>query len=48
MLIIAGYLAALAYAGKVPAGALDQLSIYAQMVTFYLFGDRTYNYLKGK
>ena len=48
MLIIAGYLAALACAGKVPAGALDQLSIYAQMVTFYLFGDRTYNYLKGK
>lgn len=47
MLVISGYLAALAYANKLPAGALDSLSQYAQMVTFYLFGDRSYAYLKG-
>ena len=48
MLVISGYLFALSAAKQLPAGTLDSLSQYAQMVTFYLFGDRSYTYLKGK
>jgi hypothetical protein len=48
VLVIGGYLAALAYAKQLPPATLDGLSQYAQMVTFYLFGDRSYTYLKGK
>lgn len=48
LLVIGGYLYALSAAKQLPAGTLDSLSQYAQMVTFYLFGDRSYTYLKGK
>ena len=42
--IIAGYLVAV-MTNADPDVTLD-LSQYAQMVTFYLFGDRTYSYFK--
>jgi len=43
-LIIGGYVAATAVGAD--GSVLDQLATYAQMVTFYLFGDRTYMYMK--
>lgn len=47
VLIIAGYLYALHAANKLPAMTLEGIEQYAQMVTFYLFGDRSYSYLKA-
>jgi len=47
-LVLAGYLYSLAYANQLPQATLDGIAQYAQMVTFYLFGDRSYMYLKGK
>jgi len=44
--IIAGYLGAVT-AGA-PDGVVLELGGYAQMVTFYLFGDRTYMYLQNR
>lgn len=43
-LIIGGYLVALVAGAD--AEAVDSLGGYAQMVTFYLFGDRTWSYIK--
>ena len=47
-LVIGGYILAIHTKVALPAGVLDTLGSYAQMVTFYLFGDRSYAYLKGK
>lgn len=47
VLIIVGYLYGLYAADHLPPATLEGLSQYAQMVTFYLFGDRSYMYLKG-
>jgi hypothetical protein len=47
-LVLGGYLYSLHYANTLPQTTLDTVSQYAQMVTFYLFGDRSYMYLKGK
>lgn len=45
----ASVLIILAYVGSVYSGADNEnLAGYAQMVTFYLFGDRTYTYMKRK
>lgn len=44
VLIISGYLGAIALAA--PDTAIDNLESYAKMVTFYLFGDRSYMYIK--
>ena len=41
-LVIGAYIVAVNSAKTLPAGALDTLGTYAQMVTFYLFGDRSY------
>lgn len=43
-LIIGGYVLATAIGSE--ATTIDTLASYAQMVTFYLFGDRTYMYMK--
>lgn len=43
-LIIVGYMAAV-YTNAAP-DVQEQWGQYAQMVTFYLFGDRAYNYTK--
>lgn len=43
-LIIVGYLVAVM--AKADQRVLDDLALYARMVTFYLFGDRTWTYLK--
>lgn len=43
-LIITGYLGAVAIGAD--ASVTDSLSDYAQMVTFYIFGDRSYMYFK--
>lgn len=45
-LIIGGYVSAFAFSAD--AGLIDNLGTYAQMVTFYLFGDRTYMYMKRR
>lgn len=45
-LILAGYICAVFASKKVDPATLDALAAYAQMVTFYLFGDRAYNYAK--
>ena len=42
--IISAYVAAALFSDN--QQMIDGLSIYAQMVTFYLFGDRSYAYLK--
>lgn len=47
LLVIGGYIVAVHASGKLPAGVLDSLGSYAQMVTFYLFGDRSYAALKA-
>lgn len=47
-LVLGAYLYSLHYANTLPQTTLDTVSQYAQMVTFYLFGDRSYMYLKGK
>jgi hypothetical protein len=44
--IILGYLAACYGLGSPTQDTLDTLGQYASMVTFYLFGDRTYSYMK--
>lgn len=44
-LIILGYMIAV-FASDASQETLDMLGSYAQMVTFYLFGDRAYNYIK--
>lgn len=44
-LIIVGYFGAV-YATDATQSTLDLMGSYAQMVTFYLFGDRAYNYMK--
>jgi len=44
-LIIVAYMMAIANKG-VSQETLDAIGSYAQMVTFYLFGDRAYNYMK--
>lgn len=41
-LILVSYVAAV-YVGEASQGTLDMLGSYAQMVTFYLFGDRAYH-----
>lgn len=49
-LVLAAYLVTVTYTLNghvVPASVLDGVAQYAQMVTFYLFGDRSYAYLKG-
>lgn len=43
-LIISAYVAAALFSDN--QAMIDGLSVYAQMVTFYLFGDRSYAYLK--
>ena len=43
-LIICGYLVAVTISA--PEDVVLQLGQYAQMVTFYLFGDRSYSYFK--
>lgn len=45
--IILGYLVAVTAGGAVPDDITGQLGSYAQMVTFYLFGDRSYMYLRN-
>lgn len=47
LLILGGYLYCLHQARLLPAGVLDTMAQYAEMVTFYLFGDRSYSYLKS-
>lgn len=47
-LIIAGYLYALYANDHLPPATMAGIESYAQMVTFYLFGDRSYMYLRGK
>lgn len=47
ILVILAYIGALAFAKQLPDGDIAQLSVYAQMVTFYLFGDRSYQYFKA-
>lgn len=44
MLIILGYLYSVAAAA--PEHVVADMATYAQMVTFYLFGDRSYAYMK--
>lgn len=46
VLVIGAYIVAVGFANQVPADALTTLAAYAQMVTFYLFGDRSYAYFK--
>lgn len=46
LLIVSGYVGAVAVSA--PEGVLLELGAYAQMVTFYLFGDRTYMYLQNR
>lgn len=43
-LIITGYIGAMAWGSD--EALIAQMATYAQMVTFYLFGDRTYMYFK--
>jgi len=44
-LIIAAYAGTILW-GQASQDTLDTLGSYAQMVTFYLFGDRAYNWVK--
>lgn len=44
-LIILGYFAAV-FTSQASQETLDMMGSYAQMITFYLFGDRAYNYMK--
>ena len=44
-LIIGGYIGSFAF--NADAQTINSLGTYAQMVTFYLFGDRTYMYMRG-
>lgn len=46
--IILGYIIAATALTDLPADLVAGLGTYAEMVTFYLFGDRSYAYLKGK
>ena len=46
--VIVGYIAACYGLGDPTQSTLDMLGNYASMVTFYLFGDRTYSYIKGR
>lgn len=48
LLVLVAYLYTLYAGSHLPAATLDSVAQYAQMVTFYLFGDRSYAYLKGK
>lgn len=48
VLVIGAYVYCLYAANALPSGVIDSVSQYAQMVTFYLFGDRSYMYLKKK
>ena len=45
-LIISAYVVAVAMSA--PTETLEGVGAYAQMVPFYLFGDRTYTYLRGR
>lgn len=45
--ILVAYIAALLGLGDPQASTVDQLAQLAGMVTFYLFGDRTYSAMKG-
>lgn len=47
MAIITGYIGAVWFSVDVKPDTLALLGEYAQMVTFYLFGDRTYMAFKG-
>lgn len=49
VVIVGGYFLALLFGNAlhIQAPAVEVLGNYAQMVTFYLFGDRSYMYLKG-
>jgi hypothetical protein len=47
VLVLAAYIYALAASDHLPAATLEGIAQYAQMVTFYLFGDRSYSYLKA-
>jgi hypothetical protein len=47
-LVLLAYLYVLQAGDAVAHGTLDSVAQYAQMVTFYLFGDRSYLYLRGK
>lgn len=44
VMIISGYLGSIALSSD--AAVIDNLAQYASMVTFYLFGDRSYMYIK--
>lgn len=44
-LILLAYMGAV-FSSHASQETLDMLGSYAQMVTFYLFGDRAYNYVK--
>jgi hypothetical protein len=49
-LVLGAYFAAVTYSAQghaLPAGLMDGLANYAEMVTFYLFGDRSYAYMKA-
>lgn len=46
LLIISAYIGTIAYNADVEV--INNIGTYAQMVTFYLFGDRTYMYMKKK
>ncbi|WP_416308528.1 hypothetical protein [Neptunicella sp. SCSIO 80796] len=46
IIIVGGYVGAVALSAA--ADTQVQLAQYAQMVTFYLFGDRTWQYIRGK
>lgn len=48
VIVLGAYVVGVSAWAELPAGLLDQLGVYAQMVTFYLFGDRSYAYLRGK
>lgn len=48
ILIILAYLYCLSAANALPVGVVESVAQYAQMVTFYLFGDRSYMYLRKK
>jgi hypothetical protein len=45
-LIIVAYVGAVGFSLDIEV--VNNLGVYAQMVTFYLFGDRTYMYMKKK
>lgn len=47
VLVLGAYAYALTVSDHLPAATLAGIAEYAQMVTFYLFGDRSYSYLKA-